>query len=314
MRLKKHLGQHFLKDRAVLKKILAAAELSGDDIVLEIGGGTGVLTKALASRAGKVIAIEKDPSLCKLLQKKFLSAGLAKSRGPSQVQIICTDILKFNPSRYKIQDTRYKIAANIPYYLTGRLLRKIFEEWPAPKLTVLMLQKEVAERICAKPPKMSLASASVQFFAKPKIMARVPKTAFSPQPKVNSAIIKLTPRSVIGNQLSVPTLSGRDSDRSVGVSSYFAIVRAGFRQPRKLLASNLAKKYPKSMALEALTALGIPASSRPAELSVEQWMQLAEKIENRWATRNSVVQYPTAETRLTLSAQIHQNSSCWDSP
>lgn len=259
MRTKKYLGQYFLKDKAVLRRIVEAAELSQDDNVLEIGAGTGVLTEELAKSARGVIAVEKDQSLCESLKKHFSQT--------KNIRVICADILKFDLTPYTLSLIPYKVVANIPYYITGRLLRLMAEEWPRPKLAVLTLQKEVAYRIAAKPPKMSLIAVAVQYWAEPKIVATVPRASFSPQPKVDSAIIKLQPVSNIFRSENVGYKRG-----------FFEVVKLGFRQPRKLLASNLSKKFPKEKILSAFKKLDLSPKIRPAELSRDQWQSLYQHL------------------------------------
>src|SRR3989344_3180155 len=185
---KKYLGQHFLKNKKILEEMARAAELSKKDIVLEVGPGRGTLTEILAARAKKVIAVEKDRDLIPVLREKF--------RDYKNAEIIEGDILAkaVKPPLGGLTAKSYKIVANIPYYITSRFLRIFLSNSKVrPKLMVLMLQKEVAERICAKPPRMSLLALSVQLYAKPEIIRRVSKGQFSPPPKVDSAIIKITP-------------------------------------------------------------------------------------------------------------------------
>lgn len=248
---KRFLGQHFLKSRAVLEKIIAAADLKSNDTILEIGAGTGILTEALAQRVKKIIAVEKDRRLCELLRSKFASQR--------KIEVVCGDILKISIP-YSLSRIPYKIVANIPYYLTGRLMRLMAEHWPKPALAVLMVQREVAERIVAGPPKLSLLALGVQSWAEAKIMAKVPASAFSPKPKIDSAIIRLIPKKrVLGPEI-------------------FPLARLGFGHPRKFLVSNLGRKYPKERILSAFESLGISPTSRPAEISVSQWQALAKEL------------------------------------
>lgn len=252
MKISRRLGQHFLVDRRVLAKIIQAAELSPSDVVLEIGPGKGALTEELARRAKMVVAVEKDETLVRFLEERF--------HKDKNLKILAGDILKIDPSFLGFRQGHFKIVANIPYYLTGKLLREIFERWPQPSLMVLMLQKEVAERLTAKPPKMNLLAVSVQYFSEPKIVARVSRVAFRPPPEVDSAIVKFLPKFL--------PAAGRRSE-------FFEVVKTGFRQPRKLLVSNLAKKYRKENILLGFEKLDIPALARPGNLSVEKWQSLA---------------------------------------
>jgi 16S rRNA (adenine1518-N6/adenine1519-N6)-dimethyltransferase len=255
---KKSLGQHFLSDKNILAKIVSAAEVSKNDIVFEIGPGTGTLTAILAERAKKVIAVEKDRELCDLLREKFHHA--------KNVDIICADILQFNPNYY-LPITNYKIVANIPYYITGRLLRLMLETWPRPAAAVLMLQKEVTERICAKPPKMNRLAAIIQCFSEPKLTLKVGRNAFTPAPKTDSAVIALQ-----NIQQKHP------DDRKTAY-----LISKGFSQPRKLLVSNLGKYFPeqKQKIIGALKKLDLSPQTRPAELSPSQWKNLSTLLFKR---------------------------------
>jgi 16S rRNA (adenine1518-N6/adenine1519-N6)-dimethyltransferase len=247
------LGQHFLSDKNILAKIVSAAEVSENDTVLEIGPGTGTLTAVLAERAKKVIAVEKDRELCSLLREKFHHA--------KNVDIICADILQFNPNYYLPITNYYKVVANIPYYITGRILRLMFETWPRPTAAALMLQQEVARRICAKPPKMNRLAAIIQCFSEPKLILRVSASAFTPTPKKDSAVIALQ-----------NIQQKRPDDKKTAY-----LISKGFSQPRKLLVSNLGKHFPeqKQKIIGALKKLDLSPQTRPAELSPNQWKNLS---------------------------------------
>ncbi|MGC8944412.1 MAG: 16S rRNA (adenine(1518)-N(6)/adenine(1519)-N(6))-dimethyltransferase RsmA [Minisyncoccia bacterium] len=261
----KRLGQVFLKNKKYLEKIIKAGEISQNDIILEIGAGSGVLTEALLQTGAKIVAIEKDPQLVKFLQEKF--------KNHKNLTIIGADIRDFlkNKSfytKYKIQNTEYKVVGNIPYYLTSHLLRLLLELEKKPQIIVLMIQKEVAQRIIAQPPKMNLLAVSVQFFAKPEIIAYVPKSAFWPQPKVDSAIIKLT-----------PIHTDMNTDKQ-WIDIFFRILKAGFSQPRKLLISNLQKtlKIEKNKIIDAVLKINIPLNSRSQNLSLKDWQNLTNLL------------------------------------
>lgn len=253
--MKKFLGQHFLINKEKLKKITEALELRDGDLVIEIGAGHGELTEELRStnRELRIIAIEKDPRLTKYLQKRFSE--------DKNIKIIDGDALKIIPNltkTYNLKPITYKIAGNIPYYITGRLLRIISELKNKPKLIVLTLQKEVAERICAKPPRMNLLAASVQFWTKPEIIGFISKTAFNPQPKVDSAILKLETRNL--------------KLKAQGARGYYKLIKILFKQPRKTIVNNLAEglKIPKEEIIEKLKLLKINPSDRPQNLSISQ--------------------------------------------
>lgn len=262
---KRSLGQHFLVNPRVLDKIVAAAEITKEDVVLEVGPGTGNLTKKLAEKAKRVIAIEKDRRLIGFLKNKLSENSAIAGKS----EIIESDILKLN-SRHshairKLASQPYKIVANIPYYITSRFLRTVFEKWPKPKLIVLTIQKEVAQRIAAKPPKMNLLAVSVQFFSEPKIVGHISKENFRPRPKVDSAVIKLMPKE------KLPTGD---------IEKFFKIAKAGFSQKRKLLIGNLSGKLKleKNILLEIFKKLEINPKARAENLGLENWIKLARQI------------------------------------
>jgi 16S rRNA (adenine1518-N6/adenine1519-N6)-dimethyltransferase len=253
--MRKRLGQHFLKNKKILWEIANAAELSKKEIVLEIGPGTGNLTEILAERARKVIAVEKDINLVtwNLKRKtwknvKFIHGDILKPE---------TWIKKLNVSSFRLHASRYKIVANIPYYITSRFLR-LFLSNPKlrPKLMVLMVQKEVAERILAKDGKESLLSLSVKAYAKPKLICKVSRNYFSPKPRVDSAIIKLS-------NIECPTLEGVEEKK------FFEILHIAFRQKRKMLQSSIGRE------------IKLPPrykTRRPENLSLKDWIFLEKSI------------------------------------
>jgi 16S rRNA (adenine1518-N6/adenine1519-N6)-dimethyltransferase len=249
---KKSLGQNFLINTGILVKIVSAAELSPNDTVLEIGPGTGNLTKLLSQRAGKIIAIEKDRRLIEDLKIKF-----------PNVKVIEEDILEFNPKEHGLKEGAYKIAANIPYYITSSLLRTIFEKWPKPKLIILTVQREVAKRIVANPPDMSLLALSVQFYSSPEIIGYVSRGSFRPMPKVDSAIIKITPHN---------------KPPATDPEMFFRLARAGFSEKRKQLVNNLVKNFGmmREDLLKILEKGGIKPDIRAENLSLNQWIELSK--------------------------------------
>lgn len=250
----KILGQNFLISKEVLKKILDAANLKSKDVVLEIGPGIGTLTKELAKKAKRVIAIEKDQKMIKILKETL--------RDLKNIKVIQEDILKYD---FKFQ-APYKIVANLPYYITSPVLRKFLEIDSKPKEMILMVQKEVAQRIVASPPNMSILAISVQFFAKPEIISFVSKNCFWPQPKVDSAILKI---SQIG--MGLP---------AIDTNLFFKIVRAGFAQPRKQLANSLSNglKLEKEKVRNWLKENEIKPERRPETLSIKDWIKLTKNI------------------------------------
>lgn len=248
---KKSLGQNFLINAGILEKIVNAAELNLDDTVLEIGPGTGNLTKLLSEKAGRVIAVEKDYRLIEELREKFKNTN---------VEIVEGDILKLDIEEL-FRNSHYKVVANIPYYITSHLLKTIFEEWPRPELIVLTVQKEVAQRIMAKPPHMNLLALSVQFYSDPKIIGYISRGSFRPMPKVDSAIIKLVPKK----------------DIPANQDLFFKLIKAGFTGKRKQLANNLSKNLgiPKDKVIGILQKLGLDEKIRAESLSIIKWSELS---------------------------------------
>jgi len=253
----KWLGQNFLIDEKVLRKIIEAAELSENDIVLEVGPGIGNLTAELAKRVKKVIAIEKDKKMVEILRETL--------KNFTNIEIIEGDILKINLKPYTSKP--YKVVANIPYYLTSPLIRKFVETVEVkPQLLVLMVQKEVAQRIVARPPAMSILAVSVQFYAKPEIISLVSKKSFWPSPKVDSAIIKIS----AFNQRRKSAFNQR----------FFKIVRAGFSQPRKQLINNFSKglEFDKKKVEVWLLKNKIQPNQRAETLNLEDWINLTKSF------------------------------------
>jgi len=247
----KRLGQNFLTDKNILQKIIDSANIKKQDIVLEVGPGTGILTAELAKKAKKVIAVEKDKKMVEILKENL--------KDYKNTEVINQDILKFDVGRkYK-----YKVVANIPYYLTSPLIRKFLEDKNQPTKMILMIQKEVAQRICARPPDMSLLAVSVQFYATPEILFYVSKNSFWPAPKVDSTVIKIIPRNKT-DQIN-PIL-------------FFKVVKAGFSQPRKQLSGNLAKvlKIKRGEVEKLLLQNNINPKQRAETLSVEDWKNLTK--------------------------------------
>lgn len=259
---KKSLGQNFLKSSKIAEEIVSAGEVGSEDVVLEVGPGKGILTEELLKKAKKVIAVEKDERLAAFLQEKF-----AEDIKNGKLEIAKGDILHFQPTTlphrqagYNLQPTTYKIIANIPYYITSRFLRTFLEGQPEglqPALMVLMIQKEVAERIVGQ--KESLLSISVKAYGKPEIVRKVPAGFFSPPPKVDSAILKISGIS-------------KDFFRDIDEKLFFETVKKGFAQKRKMLINNLGMKQ------ADFEACGIPAKARAEELRLEDWKCLAEKL------------------------------------
>lgn len=253
----KRLGQNFLIDETAIKKIIRTANLSSEDIVLEIGPGIGVLTQEIAKRVKKVIAVEKDPKMDEILKETL--------KDLRNIEIIREDILKFQTLDRKDLPTNYKVVGNLPFYLTAPVIRKFLELIDIqPQLMVLVVQKEVGQRIVAKPPRMNLLAVSVQIYAKPEIVSYISKKSFWPSPKVDSAIIKIVPKK--------PPLS----TRTLPVGLFFKIVKAGFSQPRKQILNNLSKglKLNKEEVKSWLLKNEIQPEQRAETLGIEEWIKL----------------------------------------
>lgn len=240
----------------MLKKIVDAAKISPGETILEIGPGEGNLTKALLECGASVITVEKDNRLIPILQQKF--SGEIRN---GKLILIHSDILNFSPSSYKLQATSYKLVANIPYYITGEITRKALSEWPQPSLIVMLVQKEVAERIVARDGKESLLSVSVKIFGDPKIAGIVKAGAFVPAPKVDSAIISI-------ENISKNKIAG------INENKFFEILKSGFAHKRKIIAGNL-KPIFDSSAENILTTCNIPKNSRAENLTLKNWLCLS---------------------------------------
>ena len=267
MKPKKSLGQNFLTSESAIHKIIIAAKISRGETVLEVGPGRGALTKALlaaGARVGaKIIAIEKDHALFEKLLVKF-SAEIESE----QLKIIEGDIMEISHENMGLAGGNYKIVANIPYYLTSFLIRNFLEADNQPKEIILLIQKEVAQRICAKPPQMSILAVSVQFYAYPKILFYVKKGSFWPKPKVDGAVIKIVSRKFRVR------VSRRFSEQ------FFRIVRAGFSQPRKQILNNLSKnlKIDREKVKEWLKKNKINPTQRAETLNLEDWNSLTKSF------------------------------------
>ena len=261
LRPKKWLGQNFLLDETALLKIVAAGAITRDDLVLEVGPGLGSLTRHLASAAGFVVSVEIDNNLIPILHEIL--------RAYNNVKIIQGDILKLNIENVLSSAlpgkgySQYIVIANIPYNITSALIRHLLEADIQPNRVVLTVQEEVAMRICAFPPHLSLLALSVQVYGEPTIQSKIPAGAFYPTPKVNSAVlsIKIYPQPLI-------PVSHRDI--------FFRFIKAGFSQKRKTLRNSLSAGLgqPKSQIEELLTKQGIDPGRRAQTLDIEEWKSL----------------------------------------
>ena len=257
---KKSLGQNFLKNDDVIHEIVSVAGIE-NEVVLEVGPGEGVLTEALSHSAQKVIAIELDDRLVPVLEERFGSVD--------NIEIIHGDILHMNIEKLideKINKGKYSVVANIPYYITAPIIRLFLESNKSPEKIILMVQKEVAQRLSADPGQMSLLAVAAQYYADVEYLFTVPREDFNPVPKVDSAIIKLKVKS--------QKLKTEDS------KDFFRIVKIGFSAKRKTLVNNLAnglqreKKEIENMLLQQ----GFNENVRAQELSVDNWKSLTQEI------------------------------------
>jgi len=274
--MRQRLGQHFLKNKEKIRKIIKTLEIKDGDTIVEIGPGHGELTEFLVEKflafsgRGELIAIERDKNLAVQLKTKFQNPN---------IRIIEGDVLKtlFQiPKALHLMPNAYKIIGNVPYYITGRLLRILSEIEPKPKFCVFTLQKEVAERICAKPQKMNLLAASTQFWADPEIVDIISKKDFKPRPAVDGAIIKLRFKNYAA--FGEPRLWRESRIKE----NYYKLIKILFKQPRKTILNNLIAldKSRRSYYKVLLEKNGINPQHRPQNLSVEKLKKLAELLYN----------------------------------
>lgn len=256
------MGQHFLKDKITIRKIARTINPGTEETIIEIGPGHGELTELLSAKIrklknSKIIAIEKDRRLAEALRQKFTD--------DQNIKILEGDALRLLASAVQnIKPQKYKIIGNIPYYLTGHLLRIIGELDYKPERCVFTLQKEVAERIEAKPPRMNRIAASIQFWAEPKIIAAIPRTNFWPQPKVDSAII---------------ILKTKPESPKVKAEDYYKVFRILFRQPRKTLVNNLLTAgIDREKANIILKKSGLNPGLRPQNLGMQDILRIVDNF------------------------------------
>lgn len=249
----KSLGQHWLKDRFVLSSIADSAEIEPGDTVLEIGPGLGTLTSVLLSAADKVIAVEFDGSLAKKLPAQFPGKNL---------QVIHQDILQFDTT---MLPSGYKLVANVPYYITSKIIQKFLTNINPPSISVLLIQKEVAERVVARPGDMSILAISAQVYAEASLGDVVPAELFTPAPKVDSQVLVLKTRP--------KALVAKTEEKM-----FFRVVKAGFSAKRKKLRSSLSGGLAISkLEVESLlNQVGISPDARAEDLAIDQWLELAK--------------------------------------
>ncbi|GAC1679205.1 MAG: 16S rRNA (adenine(1518)-N(6)/adenine(1519)-N(6)) -dimethyltransferase RsmA [Ktedonobacteraceae bacterium] len=270
MRPNKAFGQNFLIDRSILQSIVEAAEIGADDTVLEVGAGTGVLTRELAKIAGRVVAVEIERDMLTLLAET--------TRDYANVELVARNLLFIDPGELFGQ-TDYKLVANLPYYITAPAFRHFLESASPPRVLVVMVQWEVAQRITALPGDLSLLGVSVQFYGQPRIVARVPAQAFYPAPKVDSAILRMD----VGARENVREGTGEQAPQTREERDrFFRIVQAGFSERRKQLHNSLTHgmHYKNEQVRDWLSEAQIEPGRRAETLSIEEWVRLWSTIES----------------------------------
>ena len=252
------LGQHFLTGIWAARSLARAAGISKSDTVVEVGPGTGALTKELLAEGVHVIAIEKDERLVAKMKETFrddIASG--------NLRIVAGDIRDTETDSLGLENNAYTVAANIPYYITGEILRMFLSAEVQPSTMALLVQKEVAQRVVAK--KESILSLSVKVYGTPKVIAKVSRGNFSPPPRVHSAILAIT---------NISRMFFKDIDEEL----FFKLVRAGFSSKRKQLAGNLARFVSKPSVLEAFVHCDIPAEARAEDVPLEKWGRLVKAL------------------------------------
>lgn len=281
-------GQNFLLDEEVLGSMLDAASVTAGDMVLEVGPGIGNLTRALLGRGAKVLAIEKDPKflpILKAIKKEFpttfryeiadileydfsqqLRSGPTESSGPTENYRNKNPQVSENPDVIRRSGSGYKVVANIPYYITGKILQLFLTAQFKPQSVTVLIQKEVAENATAQVGELSVLSLSVQLYGEPRLVQVVPRESFYPAPKVDSAVLHVT----VFPKPKYP----------VDEKKFFGLVRACFAGKRKQIHNTLTNNYklPKDRVLKILADVDIDIKTRPQDLSLEQWAALLEKL------------------------------------
>lgn len=258
MRAKKSLGQHFLTSRTVVRDIVSASRLNKEDVVLEIGPGKGMLTETLLENSKKVIAIERDKELVVLLKEKF-----SREVADKKLELIEGDILTIDIDTLGVQSGEFKVVANIPYYITGMILKKILSSDTGPKLMTLLIQNEVARRI-AKEKKESILSISVKAYGAPQYIKKVPARYFKPKPKVDSAI------------LLIDNIS-KDFFKNISEETFFTLLKSGFAHKRKFLIKNVEQLFDADIE-NVFKKCNVSPKSRAENLSLDQWALLSKQL------------------------------------
>jgi len=262
---RKSLGQNFLTDDATARRIVDAAEITAEDLALEIGPGAGALTVHLARRAGWVVAVELDHALIPLLQRELAgSRNVAIVHGDA-LEVDFGSLVREAEQAFGRSFAAVRFVANLPYYITSAAIRRILECGLPSAVIVLTVQTEVAERVVARPPDMSLLAVSVQFYGEPEFLFKISPRQFYPQPGVESAVLRIRPHA---------------RPCEVDPCAFFRVVRAGFSQPRKQLRNTLAAGLgiTRPQAEELLLASGIEPVRRAETLAIAEWTRLTRFI------------------------------------
>jgi 16S rRNA (adenine1518-N6/adenine1519-N6)-dimethyltransferase len=258
---KKQFGQNFLTSIPARNAIIASGELSSHDTVLEIGPGKGFLTKGLLESGAHVIALEKDRDLLPLLHESFSSYVTSEN-----LTLIEGDVLSFEPKDYKLQTADYKLIANIPYYITGAIISRFLAYVDSPSLMVILIQKEVAERIVARDSKESLLSLSVKAYGEPKIVYRVSAGSFFPAPKVDSAV------------LQIKNISRKNFINRYHEELFFKAIHAGFSQKRKIMLKQLQEAFPEKNIRELFLSISLNEKVRAEDVTLATWLHLSRLL------------------------------------
>ncbi len=267
------LGQHFLTGTWAAHSLAESVSIQPGERVLEIGPGKGALTRELLATGGRVLAIEKDEVLA-----AGLSTTFAVEIESGMLEVVTDDIRNFEPGHFDLAAGEYVLAANIPYYITGEIIRQFLEAACQPRAMALLIQKEVADRIIARPGrtgngKESILSLSVKAYGEPSIVAKVSRGNFSPPPSVDSAIL------LVGNiSKSFFTLSNVEGFGALDEKAFFKVVKAGFASKRKFLANNLAVVFEKDVVLHAFEICNLAPKVRAEDVPLEKWGHLARQL------------------------------------
>lgn len=256
MKPKKSLGQNFLTSIPARIAIVEAGEVTKFDSILEIGPGKGFLTKALLETGAHITALEKDADLLPILSEEFGTYP--------NFNLVEGDALTYDPEK-----SGYKLIANIPYYITGAILERYLSHKHQPQTMVVLVQKEVAERVCARNSKESILSLSVKAYGDPKLVYRVSRGSFNPIPTVDSAV------------LQIKNISRKHFNNQYHEQIFFKTVKQGFAHKRKYLISNLKEVFPQTNFMELFQEINIPEKVRAEDVSLSQWLLLSAKLSSK---------------------------------